>query len=37
MHFRLEPNAIDTKLYADRDAIFHDLAKTYREAIQRLL
>ena len=29
MHFRLEPNAIATKEYADRDAIFDDLAKTY--------
>jgi 5-methyltetrahydropteroyltriglutamate--homocysteine methyltransferase len=34
MHFRLEPNAIATKDYADRDAIFDDLAKTYRQAIR---
>ncbi len=34
MHFRLEPNAIATKAYADRDAIFDDLAKTYRQAIR---
>ena len=34
MHFRLEPNAIATKEYADRDAIFDDLAKTYRQAIK---
>ena len=34
MHFRLEPNAIATKDYADRDAIFDDLAKTYRQSIR---
>ena len=34
MHFRLEPGAIQTKDYADRDAIFDDLAKTYRQAIK---
>jgi 5-methyltetrahydropteroyltriglutamate--homocysteine methyltransferase len=34
MHFRLEPNAIATKRYADRDAIFDDLANTYRQAIR---
>jgi 5-methyltetrahydropteroyltriglutamate--homocysteine methyltransferase len=34
LHFRLEPNAITTKEYADRDAIFDDLAKTYRQAIR---
>ena len=33
-HFRLEPGAIMTKDYADRDAIFDDLAKTYRQAIR---
>jgi len=33
LHFRLEPNAVTTKAYADRDAIFDDLAKTYRQAI----
>jgi 5-methyltetrahydropteroyltriglutamate--homocysteine methyltransferase len=34
LHFRLEPNAVDPKVYADRDAIFEDLAKTYRQAIR---
>ncbi len=34
LHFRLEPNAVDTRFYADRDAIFDDLAKTYRQAIR---
>jgi 5-methyltetrahydropteroyltriglutamate--homocysteine methyltransferase len=34
LHFRLEPNAVDRKFYADRDAIFDDLAKTYRQAIR---
>jgi 5-methyltetrahydropteroyltriglutamate--homocysteine methyltransferase len=34
LHFRLEPNAVDTSFYADRDAIFDDLAKTYRQAIR---
>src|SRR6202451_4226666 len=34
MHFRLEPTAIATKEYADRYAIFDDLAKTYRQAIR---
>jgi len=34
LHFRLEPNAVTTKEYADRDAIFDDLAKTYRQAIR---
>jgi len=34
MHFRLEPDAIATREYADRDAIFDDLAKTYRQAIK---
>src|SRR5215813_12823920 len=29
MHFRLEPNAVTTKDYPDRDAIFDDLAKAY--------
>ncbi len=33
LHFRLEPDAITTKDYADRDAIFDDLAKTYKQAI----
>jgi len=34
LHFRLEPNAVTAKEYADRDAIFDDLAKTYRQAIR---
>ena len=34
MHFRLEPNMIEEKLYADRDALFEDLAKTYKQAIR---
>jgi len=34
LHFRLEPDAVTTKEYADRDAIFDDLAKTYRQAIR---
>jgi 5-methyltetrahydropteroyltriglutamate--homocysteine methyltransferase len=33
LHFRLEPDAVDTKFYPNRDAIFDDLAKTYRQAI----
>src|ERR1700686_1811206 len=31
LHFRLEPNAVDTNFYADRSAIFDDLAQTYRQ------
>ena len=34
LHFRLEPDALTTKEYADRDAIFDDLAKTYGQAIR---
>jgi 5-methyltetrahydropteroyltriglutamate--homocysteine methyltransferase len=34
LHFRLEPNAITTKEYADRDAIFDDLGNTYKQAIR---
>ena len=34
MHFRLEPGAVDSKFYPSRDAIFDDLAKTYRQAIK---
>jgi 5-methyltetrahydropteroyltriglutamate--homocysteine methyltransferase len=34
LHFRLEPNAVTAKEYADRDAIFDDLAKTYQQAIR---
>jgi 5-methyltetrahydropteroyltriglutamate--homocysteine methyltransferase len=34
LHFRLEPDAIKTKDYADRDAIFDDLGNTYQQAIR---
>jgi 5-methyltetrahydropteroyltriglutamate--homocysteine methyltransferase len=34
LHFRLEPNAVDKAFYADRSAIFDDLAKTYRRAVR---
>jgi 5-methyltetrahydropteroyltriglutamate--homocysteine methyltransferase len=34
LHFRLEPDAVKTKDYADRDAIFDDLARAYRQAIR---
>ena len=34
MHFRLEPGAVDRKFYPSRDAIFDDLAKTYRQAVK---
>ena len=34
LHFRLEPDAVTAKEYADRDAIFDDLAKTYKQAIR---
>jgi 5-methyltetrahydropteroyltriglutamate--homocysteine methyltransferase len=34
LHFRLEPNAVEAKVYADRSAIFDDLAKTYRQAVR---
>ena len=34
MHFRLEPGAVNKDAYADRDAIFDDLAKTYQQAIR---
>ncbi len=34
LHFRLEPSAVTVKEYADRDAIFDDLAKTYGQAIR---
>jgi 5-methyltetrahydropteroyltriglutamate--homocysteine methyltransferase len=33
-HFRLEPNAVDKKFYADREAIFDDLAAAYRQAVR---
>jgi 5-methyltetrahydropteroyltriglutamate--homocysteine methyltransferase len=34
LHFRLEPDAVNTKVYADRSAIFDDLAKTYQQAVR---
>jgi 5-methyltetrahydropteroyltriglutamate--homocysteine methyltransferase len=34
LHFRLEPSAVAAKEYADRDAIFDDLAQTYKQAIR---
>jgi 5-methyltetrahydropteroyltriglutamate--homocysteine methyltransferase len=34
LHFRLEPGAVDTSFYKDRDAIFEDLSKTYRQAVR---
>ena len=34
VHFRLEPNAVSKDAYADRDAIFDDLATAYRNAIK---
>jgi 5-methyltetrahydropteroyltriglutamate--homocysteine methyltransferase len=34
MHFRLEPGAVAKSAYADRDAIFDDLAKAYQDAIR---
>ena len=34
MHFRLEPNAILSKQYSDRDAIYDDLAAAYRKAVK---
>jgi 5-methyltetrahydropteroyltriglutamate--homocysteine methyltransferase len=34
LHFRLEPNAVVSNDYADRDSIFDDLAKAYQQAIR---
>ena len=34
LHFRLEPDAVNKKVYADRSAIFDDLANTYRQAVR---
>ena len=34
LHFRLEPDAVNKKVYADRSAIFDDLANTYRQAMR---
>jgi 5-methyltetrahydropteroyltriglutamate--homocysteine methyltransferase len=33
-HFRLEPGAVNKQFYANNDAIFDDLAKTYRQAVR---
>ncbi|NYJ96378.1 methionine synthase II (cobalamin-independent) [Pseudoclavibacter caeni] len=33
MHFRLAPKSIDSDIYPDRDALFADLAQTWRDAI----
>ena len=34
MHFRLEPGAVSKSAYADRDAIFDDLAMAYQKAVR---
>src|SRR5437868_1759791 len=34
LHFRLEPGAVAKSVYADRDAIYDDLAKTYQQAVK---
>jgi len=34
LHFRLEPGAVAEAAYPDRDAIFDDLAATYRTAVR---
>ena len=34
LHFRLEPGAVNASVYAERDDIFDDLAKTYRQAVK---
>ena len=34
LHFRVEPDAVNKKVYADRSAIFDDLANTYRQAVR---
>jgi 5-methyltetrahydropteroyltriglutamate--homocysteine methyltransferase len=34
MHFRLEPGAVAKSAYADRDAIFDDLATAYQQAVR---
>ena len=34
VHFRLEPNAVSKDAYANRDAIFDDLATAYQKAIK---
>ncbi|MGA7390022.1 MAG: 5-methyltetrahydropteroyltriglutamate--homocysteine S-methyltransferase [Pseudolabrys sp.] len=34
MHFRLEPDAVKTGVYKNRDAIFDDLATAYQKAVR---
>lgn len=34
LHFRLAPGAVDSDVYPDRDALFADLAATWRDAIR---
>jgi len=34
MHFRLEPGAVSKEFYANRDAIFDDLAAAYQQAVK---
>lgn len=34
LHFRLAPGAVDSGVYADRDALFADLAATWRDAVR---
>src|SRR3954465_2693854 len=34
LHFRLAPEAVDTDIYPDREALFADLATTWRDAIR---
>jgi 5-methyltetrahydropteroyltriglutamate--homocysteine methyltransferase len=34
MHFRLEPGSVSAKAYANRDAIFDDLAAAYQKAVK---
>ncbi|HST35470.1 MAG TPA: 5-methyltetrahydropteroyltriglutamate--homocysteine S-methyltransferase, partial [Allosphingosinicella sp.] len=34
LHFRLEPNAVTTREYADRDAIFDDLGQAYAKVVK---
>jgi 5-methyltetrahydropteroyltriglutamate--homocysteine methyltransferase len=34
MHFRLEPHAVESQAYPNRDALLDDLAATYRKAVR---
>jgi 5-methyltetrahydropteroyltriglutamate--homocysteine methyltransferase len=34
LHFRLEPNAVNTSVYKDRNDIFDDLGKAYQQAVK---